>query len=233
MDKLLDEEQVATLRIKQVIVRGAKDGQVVFRPPVAAEVPFLLDDLFAWLKSDEGQNLHPILRAAILHYQLVYIHPYVEGNGRAARAFATLALYESGYDFKRFFSIEEYFDSDVDAYYQALLSVQQHPKQDLTYWLEYFTYGLALEIDKVKSKVAKLSQDLKLKRELGQQVALSERQIVLLELLQNQGSMTSDDAQKVLPNVSVDTILRDLKDLIAKGVVKKHGVTKGVSYSLN
>ncbi len=233
MDKLLDEEQVATLRTKQVIVRGAKDGQVVFRPPVAAEIPFLLDDLFAWIKSEESQNLHPILRAAILHYQLVYIHPYVEGNGRTARAFATLALYESGYDFKRFFSLEEYFDSDVDAYYQALLSVQQHPKQDLTYWLEYFTYGLALEIDKVKAKVAKLSQDLKLKRELGQQVALSERQIVLLELLQNQGSMTSDDAQKVLPNVSVDTILRDLKDLIAKGVVKKHGVTKGVSYSLD
>ena len=233
MDKLLDEEQIATLRNKQVIVRGAKNGQVVFRPPVAAEVPFLLDDLFAWINSEESQNLHPILRAAIIHYQLVYIHPYVEGNGRTARAFATLALYEAGYDFKRFFSLEEYFDSDVDAYYQALLSVQQHPKQDLTYWLEYFAYGLALEIDKVKAKVAKLSQDLKLKRELGQQVALSERQIILLELLQNQGTMTSDDAQKVLPNVSVDTILRDLKDLIAKGVVKKHGVTKGVSYSLS
>ena len=67
---------------------------------------------------------------------------------------------------------------------------------------------------------------------MGQQVALSERQIILLELLQNQGRMTSEDAQAVLPNVSVDTILRDLKDLIAKGVVKKHGVTKGVSYSL-
>jgi Fic family protein len=96
MDKLLDEEQIATLRNKQVIVRGAKNGQVVFRPPVAAEVPFLLDDLFAWINSEESQNLHPILRAAIIHYQLVYIHPYVEGNGRTARAFATLARYEAG-----------------------------------------------------------------------------------------------------------------------------------------
>jgi len=63
-------------------------------------------------------------------------------------------------------------------------------------------------------------------------VALSERQIILLEVLQNQGQMTSEDAQKALPNVSVDTILRDLKDLIAKNVVQKHGVTKGVSYTL-
>ena len=233
MNRLLEEEQIGVLRNKQVIVRGAKDGQVVFRPPVAAEVPFLLEDFFSWLKSDEALNLHPILRAAMTHYQLVFIHPYVEGNGRTARAFATLALYETGYDFKRFFALEEYFDSDVEAYYQALLSVQQNAEHDLTYWLEYFAYGLALEIDKVKQKVAKLSQDLKLKRELGKKVALSERQILLLEVLQNQGSMTSEDAQAVLPNVSVDTILRDLKDLIVKGVVKKHGVTKGVSYSLS
>jgi Fic family protein len=156
----------------------------------------------------------------------------VEGNGRVARAFATLVLYNSGYDFKRFFSLEEYFDSDVEAYYQALLSVQQSDQANLSYWLEYFAYGLALEIDKVKQKVLKLSQDLKIQRELGQQVALSERQIILLEVLQNQGQMTSDDAQKALPNVSVDTILRDLKDLITKGVVQKHGVTKGVSYTL-
>lgn len=232
MQKLLAEEQIATFREKQVIVRGAANGAVVFRPPVSVEVPFLLEDFFVWLNSPATAEIHPIFKAAITHYHLVYIHPFVEGNGRVARAFATLVLYNSGYDFKRFFSIEEYFDSDVEAYYQALLSVQQSDQANLTYWLEYFAYGLALEIDKVKQKVLKLSQDLKIQRELGQQVALSERQIILLEVLQNQGQMTSDDAQKALPNVSVDTILRDLKDLIAKGVVQKHGVTKGVSYTL-
>jgi len=173
-----------------------------------------------------------VLRAAIAHYQLVYIHPFIEGNGRTARAMATLLLYTLGYDFKRFFSIEQYFDSDVDAYYQALLSAQQTAAQDLTYWLEYFCYGLAIEIDKVKQQVLKLSQDLKLKKQLGEQVALSERQILLLELFQQQQSATSDDMQRVLPNISVDTILRDVKDLIQKGVIKKRGVTKGVTYSL-
>jgi len=232
MQRLLNEEEIGRFRDKQVMVRGAADGQVVFRPPVSVEVPFLLEDFFAWLNSPEATELHPVFRAAITHYQLVYIHPFVEGNGRVARALATLVLYEADYDFKRFFSLEEYFDSDVEAYYQALLSVQQNDQKSLTYWLEYFTYGLALEIDKVKQKVLKLSQDLKIQRELGQQVALSERQIILLEVLQNQGQITSDDAQQALPNVSVDTILRDIKDLITKGVVVKHGVTKGVSYSL-
>ncbi|MBD3279334.1 MAG: DeoR family transcriptional regulator, partial [Candidatus Pacebacteria bacterium] len=230
MQKLLTDEETGQWRKKQVIVRGAADGQVVFRPPVSVEVPFLLKEFLTWLNSETTQQIHAIFRAAITHYQLVYIHPFVEGNGRTARAMATLVLYQAEYDFKRFFSLEQYFDNDVAAYYQALLSVQQAAKQDMTYWLEYFCYGLALEIDKIKQQVLKLSKDLKLKKELGEQVALSERQIILLELLQNQGEITSQEAQKAVPNVSVDTILRDLKDLIKKGVVKKHGVTKGVTY---
>lgn len=231
-DLLDDEEQIGNFRQKQVVIEGVQGSGVVFRPPVSVEVPFLVDELFAWLNSKEAATVHPIFRAAIVHYQLVYIHPYVEGNGRTARAFATLLLYLLGYDFKRFFSLEQYFDSDVSRYYKALISVQQQPDAELTYWLEYFCYGLAIEIDKIKSQVQKLSKDLKMKKELGRQVALSEREIILLELLQNQGEISSDDAQEVLPNVSVDTILRDIRDLIQKGVVAKHGVTKGVTYKL-
>lgn len=230
---IIDEADVGEFRKKQVIVRSATEGGIVFRPPVSVEVPFLVEDFFQWLNdSGKQREIHPIFRAAITHYQTVYIHPFIEGNGRTARAMATLVLYAAGYDFKRFFSIEQYFDRDVEAYYQALLSVQQTQNADMTYWLEYFCYGLASEIEKIKAKVMKLSKDLKLKQELGEQVALSERQIILLELLQNQSEITSSDAQAVLPNVSVDTILRDLKDLISKGVVKKKGVTKGVTYQL-
>lgn len=231
MQRLIDRQYIGQYRDKQVVVRSAADSSVVFRPPVSVEIPYLIEEFFAWLNSPAIQQMHPIFRAAITHYQIVYIHPFIEGNGRTSRAMASLVLYTSGYDFKRFFSLEKYFDDDVEQYYQALLSVQQ--QNDMTYWIEYFCYGLAIEIDKVKQQVLKLSKDMKLKQELGgQQVALSERQIVLLELLQNQGQVTSADAQRVLPNVSVDTILRDLKDLVTKGVADKVGVTKGVTYKL-
>jgi Fic family protein len=234
MNKLLIEDQIGYYRRKQVIVKGAGEaaGKVVFRPPVSVEVPYLVEDFFKWLNHSESKKIHSIFKAAITHYQLVYIHPFIEGNGRTARAMTSLVLYATGYDFKRFFSLEEYFDSAVESYYSALQSVQQNENADMTYWLEYFCYGLAVEVDKVKEKVLKLSKDLKMKKELGRQVALSERQIVILELLQDQGEITSSDAQDLLPNVSIDTILRDLKDLLEKGVVKKHGVTKGVTYSL-
>lgn len=232
ISKLIEEKHVGNYRDRQVIVKSAGDGSVAFRPPISVEIPYLVKDLFGWLQSGEAGKIHPIFQAAITHYQLVYIHPFIEGNGRTARAFATLVLYTLGYDFKRFFSLEKYFDSDVEAYYAALLSVQQSPQADMTYWLEYFCYGLALEIDKIQQQVMKLSKDLKLKKQLGKQVALSERQILLLELFQQQDEISSDDAQKILPQVSVDTILRDMKDLIVKGVIEKKGVTKGVTYTL-
>lgn len=231
--KLIEEEYIGQYRDRQVIVKSAVDGRVVFRPPLSVEIPYLIEDLFAWLKKGTASQLHPLFQAAITHYQLVYIHPFIEGNGRTARAFATLLMNTLEYDFKRFFSLEKYFDSDVEAYYAALLSVQQTADADMTYWLEYFCYGLALEIDKIQQQVQKLSKDLKLKKQLGKQVALSERQILLLEIFQQQDTISSEDAQKILPHVSVDTILRDMKDLIAKGVIEKQGVTKGVTYRLS
>ncbi len=230
--RLIESQYVGAYRDKQVIIKSVDGNEVAFRPPHSSEVPFLVADFFEWLNSSEAQNVHPIIRAAITHYQLVNIHPFVEGNGRTARAMATLVLYLSKYDFKRFFSLEQYFDLDVSRYYQALLSVQQSGNQDLTYWLEYFGYGLAIEVDKVKSQVMKLSKDLKLKEQLGRQVSLSERQIILLEILHHQGEITSEQAQQALPNISTDTILRDLKDLIKKGVIEKKGITKGVRYIL-
>lgn len=232
MQKLIEDRYIAQFRDKQVIIKSVSDGSVVFRPPHFLEVPYLVKDFFDWLNYPPTMNIHPILRAAISHYQLVYIHPFIEGNGRTARAMATLITYVSNYDFKKFFSLEEYFDKDVRAYYQALLSVQKSQDSNLTFWLEYFCYGLALEIDKIKQKVLRLSKDLKLKQQLGQQVALSERQIILLEILQKQGEITSEEAQQAIPNVSVDTLLRDMKDLISKGIIAKKGVTKGVRYIL-
>lgn len=231
VQRVIPDSDAGVWRAKQVVVSSAVDHGIIFRPPVSIEIPYLIEQLFEFLQSDLASSMHPIFLAGITHYQLVYIHPFIEGNGRTSRALAMLVMYAMGYDLKRFFSIEQYFDSDVDSYYNALLSVQQ-TNNDLTYWLEYFCYGVALEIDKIQQQVQKLSKDLKLKKQLGKQVALSERQIIILETFQQQEEVTSEDLQRILPNVSVDTILRDVKDLIAKDVIQKYGVTKGVRYRL-
>jgi Fic family protein len=232
-EKILAEEQQGEYRKVQVVIKNSQTGEISYRPPVSVEVPFQVDEYFEWLNSGVAKEHHSVLRAGITHYELVRIHPFADGNGRAARALALLVLYLEGYDVKRFFSLEEYYDNSPMDYYTALQSASNDEVQDLTLWLEYFTKGLAIELDKIKQQVLKLSKDVQLKTKMGHQVALSERQIKILERLQRQGGRAiTADLEALLPTVSADTILRDLKDLSHKGLIKKKGHTKGAFYIL-
>lgn len=237
VDKIVSNEKVGVLRSTQVIIKEEETDKVVLKPPPFVEVPYLLEDFFTWLNSDASKEVHPVIKAGIVHYVLVAIHPFVEGNGRTVRAFTQLLLMKDGYDIKRFFSLEENFDSDLASYYDALFKVdinsQNIAQRDLTPWIEYFTQVVAVELNKIKEKVRKLSLDTRMKVKFGEQVALSERQMRLMEYISDQGSAPMADLRKLIPMVSEDTILRDLKVLQDKGIIKKEGSTKSARYILN
>lgn len=237
VEKIVDPEKTGVLRKSNVIIREENTGRIILAPPPYAEVPYLIDDFFEWFNSAEAKDVHPVLRAGIAHYILVSIHPFVEGNGRTTRAFANLVLMKEGYNIKRFFALEEHFDNDLGAYYEAFAKVDaQSPNiadRDLTYWLEYFTGVVAIELTKTKEKVRKISVDSHLKGKIGEQVALTERQMKLVEYLSSQGSAGMVELKKVIPMVSEDTILRDLRQLLSKGIIKKQGSTKASKYILN
>jgi Fic family protein len=78
-----------------------------------------------------------------------HIHPFVDGNGRTSRLLSTLSLYRAGYDFKRLFSISEYYDRNRAAFYAAIQGVRDQ-EMNLTGWLDYFVEGLATQMDEVR-----------------------------------------------------------------------------------
>lgn len=228
--RILTPGQSGAYRKIQVVVKNSQTGEITFRPPPAVEVPFQVRAFLEWVQNTSPEELHPALKAGIIHYELVRIHPFVDGNGRTARATAALSLFLEGYDTKKFFSLEEYYDKDAMHYYESLQLVDQEAG-NLTSWLEYFAEGIAIELTRVKEKVLSLSQDLKLKESLGgQQFALTERQIKLIEHIRNTGFLQNKGFFEVLPMVSEDTVLREVKDLMEKGIIKKEGSTKGARY---
>ncbi|MFA7300913.1 MAG: Fic family protein [Candidatus Shapirobacteria bacterium] len=235
--KVISSTETGEYRRQQVVLKNTRTGEVAHRPPPAIEVPYLMQDYIDWLNSVESRDIHPAIKSAITHYILIAIHPFIEGNGRSARAFAILPLYVEKYDIRRLFSLEEYFDRNAEIYYNVIQSTHEQNSdiflRNLTNWIEYFCEALAIELTRVKDKVQTLSRDLKFKQKLGgHQVHLTERQIKLVEFMQQFGGLRMSDAKSLLPMISDDTIWRDLKKLIDDKVVVKRGSTKGAYYSL-
>jgi Fic family protein len=230
--RILPEEACGEYRKSQVVIKNSQTGEITFRPPPAVEVPFFVADFIHWSNSITTDDIHPVIKAGITHYELVRIHPFLDGNGRVSRAMALLVLFQNGYDIKRFFSLEEHYDREPMNYYEALQTVMAM-EGNQTAWLEYFVEGLAVELTRIKEKVKGLSTDLKLKKSLGgQQMTLTERQIKVVEYIQENGFLQNKAFFELFPMISEDTVLREIKDLVKKGILTKQGTTKGVRYML-
>jgi Fic family protein len=223
-------QEVINYREKWYGTRNSTTGEISFVAPPPEELESLISSFFEWLSSTDVNDLHPLIKAGIIIAEVARIHPYTEGNGRTARALGTASLYLDGYDIKRFFCLDEYYDQNSDGYYQAIQSYQKID-DPLTLWLEFFLEGLDIELSRVKNRVLKMSKDHRLKEEIGQ-VALSDREEEILKFIEEHRYIRNQDWRDLFPGISDDTILRDLKDMMDKGVIKKTGKTKGAQYEL-
>lgn len=176
-----------------------------------------------WLNSE--QEVHPILVAGIAQFQLVHIHPFLDGNGRTARLLSMLCLYRKGYDFKRLFTLSEYYDRDRPGYYRAIQSVREQ-NLDLTDWLEYFTLGLHWQLAEVWEKGETLIRlDVMAKKH-----QLSARQRAALELALPQTTFRIQDFEARWPGVHRRSLQRDLARLVEKGLLEAEGATNRAVY---
>ena len=205
-------------RVQNYIINSAT-GETIYTPPPVRDVPGLMRELVAWL--NRPTNIHPVIVSGIAQFQLVHIHPFLDGNGRASR----LLLYRAGYDFKRLFTISEYYDRDRMAFYSALQGVRRS-NMDMIGWVEYFTSGLATQLVEVKERgEAAIRQDV-----LASRHSLTDRQSRALGYLLEHGCMTIADFEALYPETSRRTLQRDLRTLVEKGLILRRGQTSGVEY---
>ncbi len=226
-ETLENPEHEGRYRELQVYVGNRITGKVIFMPPTPEEVPELMGEFIEWINSNESHNLDPVIVAGLSHYEFVRIHPFIDGNGRTARALATLILNQREFDIKKFFALDDYYDSDRTAYYNALKSVDQKTL-DLTQWLEYFTDGVLLSISKVKEKVLQLSLEKHKKAARGQ-IALTEKQTKIVEHIISNGRITSGEIQKML-KISRQAAHKELIKLIELNLIEQKGAGKAIYY---
>ena len=133
---------------------------------------------------------------------------------------STLCLYRTGYDFKRLFTISEYYDRDRPAYYKALQGVRERG-MDMTGWLEYFTEGLGAQMRDVQMTAEHvMRKDVVLAK--ARKNGLKERPVALLGYLLTAGKATVAEREEEL-QMNRRTLQRDLKLLVEKGLVREIG----------
>jgi len=156
--------EMSGYRTEECPVVDRATGAVEYGPPTPDDVPHLMAELVEWLRSDAAARLPAPIRACILAYRFVTIHPFLDGNGRTTRALATAELWFFGYWMRGFLSVEEHYYRDLQRYYDSLqmgLSVDYYEGRhdpDMTPWLEYFVETLAGAASDVRDRALALQE---------------------------------------------------------------------------
>jgi Fic family protein len=185
-------------------------------------------ELTEWI--NKAEDISPILVAGIAQFQFVHIHPFIDGNGRTARLLSTLILYKTGYDFKRLFTISEYYDKDRPSYYQAIQSVRNN-NMNMTAWLGYFVEGLRSQMEEIQDKGKKIIVSEKIVKALAE-YNLNLRQKKIIRYLVVNEQINNEQCQRLCESIR-RTATRDLVSLVEKGLLLKKGELKGAYYVLS
>ena len=220
----VEDEIAGKFRNKKVVVGNpSSDGSVVVKhePPEhrAEKIQKSLEDLVSWTNTSDEI---PILKAGIYHHQFVYIHPFVDGNGRTCRLTTSLLLLLNEYKINKYFVIDDYYDIDRIQYSNALHSADSGDK---TKWLEYFTDGVKYSLE---SALSKTEQGIK---ELSMDTRPSPRETDVLDMFKQYTELTSSLVSDKL-DISRQQAFNLLDGLVEKGFVRKSGITKNSYYIL-
>ncbi|HPB57213.1 MAG TPA: Fic family protein [Bacteroidales bacterium] len=227
--------QVAQYRTgeMQVVSGGFGREKVHYEAVLAQDVKAEMDHFLQWLNSK--MKIDDVLKAAISHLWFVIIHPFDDGNGRIARAISDMLLARSDKNNQRFYSMSTQINKERKKYYEALEKTQRNNSDsDITLWLNWFLKCLKRAI--LSSE--KILENILTKAEFWTQHAqtsLNERQILMLNKLLDGdfvGKLQSSKWAKIC-KCSQDTAIRDIKDLIEKGILQQEeGGGRSTNYQL-
>lgn len=199
MEGLTEKEKIGHFRSNPVyIVNVLPDNseQLAYTPPPAKQVPDLIEILIQWLK--DNQQIHPVIRAGLFHYQFETIHPFTDGNGRTGRLLTLLHLYQSGWDFKKVLVLEDYYNRDRKKYYESLQTgntFHDRLNVDLSGWIAYFVDGFLDEALRVKEQILNLSAIGNIENNNN---ILDPDELKIIDFIVTVGKITSADVVDIL-----------------------------------
>jgi Fic family protein len=201
------------------VVSGAMGKEKVHYEAVKPElVKMEMDKFLDWFNNEN--RLDPVLKAAIAHFWFIIIHPFDDGNGRIGRALTDMLLACAEGSGERFYSMSSQILVERRLYYEVLQKVQ-HSSGDITEWIDWFLHCLKNAMLSTESTTQKILRKAEFWK-LHEHTPINERQRLILNKLFDdfEGKLQTSKWARIV-KTSTDTALRDIKDLVEKGILKQ------------
>ena len=202
----------------QVVSGPLGRERVHFEAPDASLLDQEMSKFIVWFNDDV--SIDPVLKAGVAHLWFATIHPFDDGNGRIARAIADMQLARADETPQRFYSMSAQIQRERKAYYDILESTQKGTL-DVTVWLEWFLDCLGRALKTTEETLSGVLQKAHF-WDIHAKTILNDRQILMLNKLLDgfEGKLTTSKWAKI-SKCSSDTALRDIQDLVERGVLVK------------
>lgn len=214
----------------QVVSGPVGRERVHYQAPAAKRIAREMKAFLKWFNGRD--DLDPVLKAALAHLWFVTIHPFDDGNGRIARAISDMTLARSEGSAQRFYSMSAHIRKERNAYYD-ILEATQKGSLDITPWFQWFLSCLNRAFDGAESVLASVLKKARFWEAHARESFNDRQRNVLNRVLDGlEGKLTSSKWAK-LTKTSQDTALRDIDDLLNRGILTKDaGGGRSTSYSL-
>lgn len=226
---LSDERDVGRFRTADddVVVENAITHEVVHTPPPAEMLPDFVERLCKMANSDDEEGfVHPILKAIYIHFVVAYVHPFVDGNGRTARALFYWNMLKNGYWLTEHLSISQIIYRSKASYETAFLQVEAD-NMDMGYFATYHLHVLEMAFNELRNYIEKKILDKQRSMDFCVIDGINERQAAILSLVRDNPKVVL--TVKEIENrfaVSHTTARNDLEGLVERGYLERQAVNK-------
>jgi Fic family protein len=198
------------------------DNEIVYSPPDHKEIPELINALCDYFNNEsEDIYTHPIIKGCVVHFMIGWIHPFVDGNGRTARALFYWYMLSQGYWLIEYMSISRLIIKSKAQYGRAYLYTETD-RNDLTYFINYKVRTLHMAFESLLSYIRKKVKEKKQFKLITHSGYINERQAEIIRMLYDEDDELLSVRELISAfSVADQTIRNDLKALMEKEIVKE------------
>ncbi|WP_302415157.1 Fic family protein [uncultured Prevotella sp.] len=210
-----------------VVVADMVEGDVIYTPPSFQEIPEFVESLCDFFNNDNPRTfIHPIIRGIIVHFMLAFMHPFVDGNGRTARALFYWYMLKEGYKLTEYMSISRVIAKSKSSYEKAFRYVE-NDGNDMGYFVAYNLGALEKSFQQLRDYIQRKRREKRAASSFMMAGNINQRQALVLQRLKEEPDtiFTVKDVQDQF-SVSSMTARKDLSDLVQQGYLTEIALNK-------